>query len=270
MAQYSFSNAPQEVTSAVARLVGLLRESFGTKLIGVYLHGSLAMGGFQPDRSDIDVLAVTKESADMDVKLALAERLLALSGHPFAVELHICTQKQLQPWRHPCPFDFHYSEGWRGAIAGGLSEGTADSLLVLNGGEDVDLAAHLTVLRERGLSLWGEPIAGVVPAVPAEDYLDAVLADVNVELRDVSKQPVYYVLNMLRVVKAVTDGTVLSKEEAGVWGLTAMPFHIEVIYMALEFYRRPERNEALHFDIGPLRLFLASCRMRTKTRNGSP
>ncbi|MEI2358527.1 nucleotidyltransferase domain-containing protein, partial [Mesobacillus zeae] len=35
------------------------KEMISEKFIGFYIHGSLAMGGFNPKSSDIDVLVVT-------------------------------------------------------------------------------------------------------------------------------------------------------------------------------------------------------------------
>ena len=40
------------------RLTEESRKIFGENLTGVYLHGSLAMGCFNPDKSDIDLIIV--------------------------------------------------------------------------------------------------------------------------------------------------------------------------------------------------------------------
>ena len=42
----------QDVETLLKKIVGLCREVFGENLTGVYLHGSLAMGCFQPEKSD--------------------------------------------------------------------------------------------------------------------------------------------------------------------------------------------------------------------------
>jgi streptomycin 3"-adenylyltransferase len=50
------------VTAAVeaylAALVRVLRAQLGGGLAGAYLHGSAVLGGWHPERSDVDVLAV--------------------------------------------------------------------------------------------------------------------------------------------------------------------------------------------------------------------
>ncbi|WP_309118987.1 aminoglycoside adenylyltransferase domain-containing protein [Paenibacillus sp.] len=269
--------APEAARIQVEAIVRSLRETLGAPLVGVYLHGSLAMGSFQPERSDLDLVAVYDGEVPAAAKAMIATELLGLSGAPHPIELHICKLADLHPWRHPCPFAFHYSEGWRGSFEAALAEGgdgaverppssaaldRLGALAAFAGALDPDLAAHVRVVRERGVSLWGRPIAETFPAVPDADYRAAIVADVDVPFRDVSKQPVYYVLNWLRVLRFVADGAVLSKEEAGVWGMSAMPLHIEVVADALKLYRRTEPRESLHFDVEPLQAFLRACRAR--------
>jgi len=262
--------APEAAKRQLERVAALLRETFGERLAGVYAHGSLAMGSFQPERSDLDLIAVCDGDApSASAKAALANGLLRLSGDPHPVELHVCAYDDLHPWRHPCPFAFHYSEGWRGRFEAGLAAGVGRegpaglaALAAFAGAADPDLAAHVRVVRDRGVALWGRGIAETFPAVPDADYRAAIVADVDVPFRDVSKQPVYYVLNWLRVLRFAADGAVASKEEAGVWGLTAMPLHIEVVADALKLYRRTEPRESLHFDVEPLQAFVRACRAR--------
>ncbi|HZG74564.1 MAG TPA: aminoglycoside adenylyltransferase domain-containing protein [Paenibacillus sp.] len=266
---YEHLRAPDSAKSQLADVEKRLQETLGDRLAAVYLHGSLAMGSFQQARSDLDLIAVTSGPPSAEAKKALAQSLLRLSGAPHPVELHVCERDELHPWRHPCPFAFHYSEGWRAsyeaALTGGDSASDAERLAALYafaGGTDPDLAAHVRVARERGVALRGPGVAEAFPPVPDADYRAAIFADVDVPFRDVSKQPVYYVLNWLRALRFAADGAVASKEEAGVWGMTAMPLHIEVVADALKLYRRAEPREALHFDVEPLQAFVRACRAR--------
>jgi hypothetical protein len=52
-----------------------LVEVLGLDLVGVYLHGSAAMGAFVPTRSDVDVLAVAKGPLAAPTKAAVADAL---------------------------------------------------------------------------------------------------------------------------------------------------------------------------------------------------
>ncbi|MCI3927242.1 DUF4111 domain-containing protein [Paenibacillus sp. TRM 82003] len=315
---YGWGDAPAKVRDATLGVVDALRQTMGDAMVGVYLHGSLAMGSFQTGRSDIDLVAVVAGEMTYTQKTVLAKALLRLSGEPFPVELHIVEAEALRHWKHPCPFVFHYSEAWRGRFeaaaeqgewnggsasdgeygsgggnasgdGNGVGDGSASdgengsgsgnandgenhrdhekevgwrALAAFAGGVDADLAAHARIVRERGVALQGRAIEDTFPLVPDADMRASVLADVDVPFRDVSKQPVYYVLNLLRAIRFATDGAVLSKEEAGIWGFGALPFHIEVVADALSLYRRPAPRESLHFDVEPLQRFLRSCRWR--------
>ncbi|HDK44919.1 MAG TPA: nucleotidyltransferase domain-containing protein, partial [Actinobacteria bacterium] len=46
------------MTSWVESLVAGIADVLGDELVGVYLHGSLAMGGYYRPKSDLDLLIV--------------------------------------------------------------------------------------------------------------------------------------------------------------------------------------------------------------------
>lgn len=61
----------EEVLSGVTAAAGQI---LGQALTGVYLHGSLAMGCFNPDRSDIDlILVINREMTDRKKRLFMEE-----------------------------------------------------------------------------------------------------------------------------------------------------------------------------------------------------
>jgi predicted nucleotidyltransferase len=59
---YDYADAPKRVKALIGKLISDLESILGENLIGVYLHGSLAMGGFVPGRSDVDVMIVVKNA----------------------------------------------------------------------------------------------------------------------------------------------------------------------------------------------------------------
>ena len=56
------------------------REILGENLAGVYLHGSLAMGCFNPRKSDLDLLTVVRETPDDACKRAYMGMVTELSS----------------------------------------------------------------------------------------------------------------------------------------------------------------------------------------------
>jgi predicted nucleotidyltransferase len=216
------------------RLAADLAAILGVELVGVYLHGSLAMGCFNPERSDVDLLVVTREPPAPARRRAIAELMLSTSGNPYPVEMTVLTTGQLRPWRHPAPYDFHYSELWRQPLDQRLRSGGLGSARRT----DPDLAAHVTTLRARGRVLLGAPIGEVFPEVPEADFRQAILADL--EWTDERSTQVYGVLNACRVLAHLDGQGVLSKAEAADWALRHgnLPAdHRSTVAMAASAYR---------------------------------
>ncbi|WP_227395950.1 aminoglycoside adenylyltransferase domain-containing protein [Jeotgalibacillus aurantiacus] len=195
-------------------------------LIGIYIHGSLAMGGFNPNSSDIDVLVVTNKLMTVQTKRELAKLLLMHSNSPFPVEISFLNKEQLKVWQHPCPYDFHYSEFWRERYANDLSNGTIE-FLNCDVNVDADLAAHITITNNRGVCIYGRSIEKVFPLIPSSDYLSSILNDFEDCLENIEEDLIYCTLNLIRVYWYLTEGVISSKQEAGNWGLTALPKEIK-------------------------------------------
>lgn len=258
---YHWNQAPPAVHSQVERVAEALEALFGSDLVGLYLHGSLAMGCFNPAGSDIDLIAVIEGGLSPEGALALARRFLALSGHPSPLEFHLLRRADLAAWRFPTPFAFHYSEGWRERWARAIAEGRQVEMIEA----DPDLAAHLTILHHRGVVLRGAPIAALFPAVDRRDYLRAIWElDTGRDNAWMAEHPVYGVLSLCRVMAYVAEGRVTSKEEGGAWALdaaTAVPPALKpVVAQALALYRGEEGAPGL--DPGALRAFVSEMRSR--------
>jgi len=240
MAQYGWENCPADARGQVEALLAAFQETLAEHLIGVYLHGSLAMGCFNPARSDLDVLVIIREPMSLEAKRAIAETLLRLSDQPAPVEISFLSQNDLTPWSYPTPFDYHYSENWREKQTRELA---SDDWRHWNDARktDADLAAHITITLARGTCLFGQPISAVFPPVPAADYLASILADVEDFFAGriaPANDPVYFVLNVCRVLAYVMESHISSKDEGGAWALTHLPqeFH-GLIAQALAGYR---------------------------------
>ena len=76
-----------EVQSYLDQVVSTLTIHVGAELIGVYLHGSLAMGAFHPGRSDIDILAVCAEPLHRERRIFLSEALAVIPTPPSGGDL---------------------------------------------------------------------------------------------------------------------------------------------------------------------------------------
>ena len=63
-----YQNAIDEFAAAAEEII---RE----KLTGIYLHGSLAMGCFNPDKSDIDLIIIIEENISDEQKMGFMKLL---------------------------------------------------------------------------------------------------------------------------------------------------------------------------------------------------
>jgi len=79
MVQYTWTTCSKVIQFEVTTLQTELQRLLGKNLLGIYLHGSCALGGFQPGRSDIDVIVVTAQRVDLETKRRCIEPLLRIS-----------------------------------------------------------------------------------------------------------------------------------------------------------------------------------------------
>jgi predicted nucleotidyltransferase len=205
--------------NARGQLEGLtrdLRATLGDSLVGVYAHGSFALGCFNPALSDLDVLAVTTGSP------APRERhdLEPLLGRVPRLEIHFLTESSLRHWRHPTPYELYFGSKQR----------------LVGPGEDPDLAAHVTVARHAGVALLGAPATDVLPVVPWADYEESLWRDL--EWCRAHGSDLYSVLSPARVWASLTERVVHSKASGAAWALARAPQEFRpLLSRALEAYR---------------------------------
>lgn len=233
----------------LTHFVEAARETIGENLLGVYLHGSAAMGCFNPKSSDLDLLVGVKETLDdstkrrfMDRVVALHEEFVKASGSSHAgIEMSVLLQKDCKPFVYPTPFDLHFS-----AMHLKWYKDNPDDYVQKMKGSDEDLAAHITITRARGRCLFGMPIEDFFGEVPAENYFDSIRADVENAESEITENTNYLVLNLARVLAFKKDGLVLSKPEGGKWALENIPAEYHgIIKAALIEY---ESGEPAQYD----------------------
>lgn len=214
--------APPAIWLQLDHFVHSLCEIEGDNLIGVYLHGSLAMGCFAIRHSDVDLLVLVDQPPSPQRRREWAQQVLPASHAPGPIEISFLHRDQYTPWRHPAPFSFHFSEGWRARISRELLAGSWTGWN-WDATPDPDLAAHFTVARRRGVCLAGAPIAQAIPLVPWADYLDSILADFTWGCERAHDNPIYLALNACRIWAAVAEQLVLSKAEGAGWAQPRLP-----------------------------------------------
>ena len=227
-----------------AEIEAIIKDNF----IGSYIHGSLALGGYNEASSDIDLIIVTKEALHLTDKHRLTELFLTVSNAPYPIEISFLYVDQLKTWQHPCPYDYHYSEYWR-PFYHRATKDELEALFTNNLKVDCDLAAHITIINMYGICYKGESIENVFPKVPKRDYIDAIISDFEDCLDMLYIKPVYCILNTLRVYLVVNKDWIASKLEAGRWGVQQVPPPFqETVQLALANYIGIETDSRFSHD----------------------
>lgn len=208
---------------------------FGSHLIGVYVHGSMALGAYDPRISDLDYLIVVASAPSKAAKLELMRQTFRqlVPYEPYkGLEFHVLTQNELTQGRHPFRFELHYSPMHKKAYCDD-PRGYVERM----NGSDPDLAVHLAVTWQSGIVVTGQPIRKVFSPIRVADYLDSAWEDVENAETEAINNPVYTVLNLCRLYGYLEDGYIRSKADGGCWGLSHLnnQFHL-VIEWALSHY----------------------------------
>lgn len=216
------------------------RKVLGSQLVGIYLHGSAVMGCFNPDISDIDLIIVVNDDLDYSKKRDLLRMVLRAhkNGPAKGVEMSIVKEEYCKPFVYPTPFELHFSEG----CAAWLRTNIDDFILKMNG-KDKDLAAHFTIIRNRGKVLFGKPINEVFGEVDKKYYFDSIWNDIENAKEDIAENTMYIILNLTRVLAYAEEDLILSKKEGGEWGLDHLnEDYSELISSALKEYETAEKQ----------------------------
>lgn len=210
---------PRDQQRYLDRVVSTLRDDLGPELIGVYLHGSLAMGAFTPGRSDIDALAVctTRLSAERSTQLGEALAAIPTPGSGGDLEFTLIAQATMRVPSEAPAFEVHVS--------------THEEPFVVDGHNrpgDEDLVIHFAMARARGISLYGPEPTEVFPEPDQASLIRALRGDLEWarssgaagwEGHDLpeSASMAYQVLNGARILRYLVTGELGSKAEGAAW-----------------------------------------------------
>ena len=218
------------------RLTEESKRILGENLTGIYLHGSAAMGCFNQEKSDIDLLVVVKNSINHDAKRAYMDMIVALNQQApeKGIEISIILESVCKPFVYPTPFELHFSN----AHLNWYHMDPNDYVQKMQG-TDRDLAAHIMILWHRGKVIYGRNIDEVFSEPDKEAYFDSIYEDVKDAKCEVLENPVYVILNLCRVLAYHKESLILSKLEGGKWGIEHMPNsqYRELIAQALDEYQ---------------------------------
>jgi len=232
---------PSEVIPVLQKHSDILLDLLGKKLTGIYVHGSAAMGGFTFKQSDFDYLAIISSPLTPEERQKLSKSFLEIYGEDVpgnGVEMSIVVAKFAgKGFRYPTPYEFHMGTKEQVEFHGlpHKSEMT-----------DIDLSAHFTIAKKRGICVYGKSIEEVFVDIPRKYYLDSIAKDSEESFNNIQEKtgvekcivPKYAVLNFCRVIAFIEESLITSKVEGAEWALKNLlgKYH-PVILAALQEYQ---------------------------------
>lgn len=155
-----------DVNTVLHILLSNVQAVLGDEFVGMYVYGSLASGDFNPERSDVDFLVVTKSKLPeaMLPNLAAMHDRIASIGLKWATKLEGSYIPKSSLRRYDPAHSWHPSF-WNGKF--GVDQHRSDWVI------------HLHLIRERGIVVAGpDPRILIDPVLP-DDMRRAVLASLR-------------------------------------------------------------------------------------------
>jgi streptomycin 3"-adenylyltransferase len=161
--------------------------------VGIYLHGSLAMGSYFPPKSDMDLIVVISDrlgachAESLNLSIAQYAKTSPTAG---SIECSVITLKTARGVPEQVPYELHYSESCPDDAA---TYGTEKF--------DPDLPAHLMCVKKRGVCLYGMAVDDAFGEVSWDCFLNSVMNDFNwiAEDENICESPYYGVLILISV-----------------------------------------------------------------------
>ena len=210
------AHIPAQVSALLQELTAQLPVMLGRNLVGVYLYGSLTQRAFDPKRSDVDLIVVTRR----DLSAAEFRRL----------DAWLKRARESNAWMARLQISF--------LIRDEIITMDAKACLyqfgeLKRGGSDGNPIIWLNVLRS-GVVLYGPPPESFVPEITPEILSAALAREVGYlraeiceqpqsEWRDVPSYRAYAVLTLCRILYSHRHGTIVSKRRAAKWALENLP-----------------------------------------------
>ena len=203
------SVVPEEVARFGRDIAAHLDARLGSDFIGAYFVGSIALGGYVPGQSDIDIVAVTAHRLPDDLRRSLATELLELSATCPGRGMELTLYSRRVAASPPAGADFEVN---------------------VNGGPRMPPEIHLDARQEpgfwyvidraiahrSGVAIIGPPAADIFADAPPRKLLDAMLQSMRWH-RQHEGATLYSVLNASRAWRYAVEGVLGSKLDAAVF-----------------------------------------------------
>jgi predicted nucleotidyltransferase len=235
-----------DINTVLHRLRSNVQNILKEQFIGMYIHGSLASGDFDPQRSDIDFLVVTASELPekMIMKLKTMHARIANSNFKWAKKLegsYIPKQalQQSNPPDVPRPY---------------VNEG---NFYLSRYGNEWTLERHIT--REHGIVIDGPAPKTLINYIQPNDLRRSTLKMLHKWWLPILHNPArlhsseyraYAILTMCRILYTLQHGTLVSKSVAAQWALKSLDERFTVLIKRALVWQEGTQLDILNETIG--------------------
>lgn len=240
-AQPTSPTSYDEVNTLLLILLARVQTILNEKLVGFYLYGSLSLGDFDPQSSDIDFLIVTAEDLSGKVLEDLRDMhaSIASSGLPYANRLEGSYIPRAALRRYDPHNAFHPTIGvdWEFQFAQHKRNWVIERHIV----------------REHGVIVYGPSPKLLIDPIPPHELREAVCEQLRSFWHDQLTGPewlrprdyqAFAILTMCRALYTLSLGSTVSKPAAAAWACQTLdPRWRPTIERALTWRHQHERDD---------------------------
>ena len=224
-----------DINQLLELLLSGMQKILGAKLIGLYLYGSLVIGDFDPNISDIDLVAAL--SSDIDDK-----EFGALQ------KMHDDFAKKFMEW------DGRIEVCYISVAALHAVRSSTSQIANISPGEPFhrressrEWLTDWYVVREKGIPFFGPSPKSIIEPISKDEFIQSVKANAKAWrewIHDMHnrKSQAYAILTLCRALYTFKHGEQVSKKQAAIWTEQEFPEWSSLIQNAL-LWREDWRNE---------------------------
>jgi hypothetical protein len=249
---------PEEVTNYLRAVTTQVRDILGNRVVGVYTTGSLALGDYRPGRSDIDLMAVVADPADLDLRRQMAHQLdhRALACPAAGLEFVLYPLTTVSRPSAEAGYLLNFNTGPALPPVTSFEPGDGPAFWY---------AIDRSITRQSGGSLYGPPAAQLFAALPFPDLMRVVIASVEAH-SDLAKGHLLdnAVLNGCRALSFARDRRWYPKADAAERTLPLASDFAPLITAAIASFGSG-RQTAARLDPQSVRAFLSDVLRRLRS-----
>lgn len=240
-----WENCPQDVARQALLSKQYAQDFLKEALVGVYVHGSLCLGAFHEGRSDLDLLMVVNRQLTVQERFQLMIAFLGFHRTPASIEVSIMLQDDLLEWKHPAPYQFHFSDHWRKRYADMAYWDDASFWDYEGERTDIDLACHVSLAKQFGVALYGPAAGELFPDVPEADFWESIRSGAEGLMKSaegdtcltIQEDDAQGILTLARIWSYQEHGIFFTKTEAAEWAADRLPEKLRKILLeSIEVY----------------------------------